>query len=62
MGGGGGGGENRRFRLKYLPRTAIKEQMLADFMAEFTPVSGQEIPNIPTCDQELIEDTSLWRL
>ena len=48
--------------VKYLSRTAIKGQMLADFITEFTPVSGQEMPNIPTCDQELIEDTSWWRL
>ena len=48
--------------MKYLPRTAIKGQVLADFVAEFTPVPGQEIPNVPTCDQELIEDTNWWKL
>ena len=36
--------------------------MLADFVAEFTPMLGQEIPNIPICDRELIEDTDWWRL
>ena len=47
--------------VKYLLRTAIKGQILVDFVAEFTPISGQEMPNVPTCDKELIEDTSWWR-
>ena len=48
--------------VKYLPRMTIKGQVLADFIAEFTPMSRQEIPNIPTCDQELIEDSDWWKL
>jgi ribonuclease HI len=28
--------------VKYLPRTAIKGQVLADFVAEFTPSSEQK--------------------
>ena len=48
--------------VKYLPRRTIKGQVLAYFIAEFTPMSRQEIPNIPTCDQELIEDSGWWKL
>ncbi len=48
--------------MKYLPRTTIKGQVLADFVVEFTPVPGQEIPNVPTCDRERIEDTSWWKI
>ena len=48
--------------MKYLPRTTIKGQVLANFVAEFTPVPGQEIPNVSTCNRKLIEDTNWWKI
>ncbi len=34
--------------VKYLPRTAIKGQVLADFVAEFTPTSEQKNIDVTT--------------
>ena len=41
------------FDNRYKPRTAIKEQILADFILEFTPAESTEAtqltPNLPIC-------------
>ncbi len=48
--------------VEYLLRTAIKGQVLADFVAEFTLASGQVESNITACYQDLVENTRWWRL
>ena len=48
--------------MKYLLRTAIKGQVLSDFVAEFTLASGQVESNIPVCYLDLVENTRWWRL
>ena len=37
--------------VKYLPRTAIKGQILADFVAEFTPATEQKDLNKTTLQE-----------
>uniref|UniRef100_A0A2N9I314 Reverse transcriptase domain-containing protein n=1 Tax=Fagus sylvatica TaxID=28930 RepID=A0A2N9I314_FAGSY len=48
--------------VKYLPRTAIKGQVLADFVAEFTPSSGQRESSAIALNQGFPEDSRWWRI
>ena len=51
--------ELSQFDIQYQPRTAIKGQELADFVAEFTEPSIPE----PTCDGPITElDIPTWQL
>ena len=47
--------ELSEYDIRYKPRTAIKGQILADFIMEFTPVE-------PTEDTQLMPDLPIWRL
>ena len=47
------------FEIRYKPRTAVKGQVLADFIAEFTP---SNIPAQPTEATKMALDLPIWRL
>ena len=47
--------ELSEFDIRYKPRTAIKEQILADFIMEFTPAEPAEA-------NQLTLDLPIWRL
>uniref|UniRef100_A0A2N9HX21 Uncharacterized protein n=1 Tax=Fagus sylvatica TaxID=28930 RepID=A0A2N9HX21_FAGSY len=48
--------------VKYLPRTAIKGQILADFVAEFTPTAEQKDLNETTFQENTPEDSGWWKI
>ena len=48
--------------VKYLPRTAIKGQLQANFVAEFTPTSQQKDKSETTFQENLPEDSSWWKI
>ncbi|KAJ9557089.1 hypothetical protein OSB04_011703 [Centaurea solstitialis] len=48
------------FDLTYKPRTVIKSQALADFVAEFSP--GVEQPSYDEINNVMIQDNQLWTL
>jgi ribonuclease HI len=48
--------------VKYLPRTAIKGQVLADFVAEFTPTSEQKNIGETTPQEDSPERTGWWKV
>ena len=48
--------------IKYLPRTAIKRQVLADFVAEFTPTLEQKDLSETTFQENSSEDLGLWKV
>jgi ribonuclease HI len=48
--------------VKYLPRTAIKGQVLADFVAEFAPTSEQKNIGKTTPQEDLPERTGWWKV
>jgi ribonuclease HI len=48
--------------IKYLPRTAIKGQVLADFVAEFTPTSEQKNIGETTPQEDSPECTGWWKV
>ena len=48
--------------VKYLPRTAIKGQVLADFVAEFTPTSKQKNIGETTPQEDSPECTGWWKV
>uniref|UniRef100_A0A2N9HQJ4 Uncharacterized protein n=1 Tax=Fagus sylvatica TaxID=28930 RepID=A0A2N9HQJ4_FAGSY len=48
--------------VKYLPRTAIKGQILADFVAEFTPTTEQEDLNKTTFQENTPENSGWWKI
>jgi hypothetical protein len=48
--------------VKYLPRTAIKGQVLADFVAEFTPTSEQKNIGKTTPQEDSPERTGWWKV
>uniref|UniRef100_A0A2N9FJP4 RNase H type-1 domain-containing protein n=1 Tax=Fagus sylvatica TaxID=28930 RepID=A0A2N9FJP4_FAGSY len=48
--------------VKYLPRTAIKGQVLADFVAEFTPTSEQKNIGETTPQEDSPECTGWWKV
>ena len=47
--------ELSEFDIRYKPKTAIKGQVLADFVMEFTSAEPAENPQTPT-------DLPIWRL
>ena len=51
--------EISEFDIRYKPRTAIKGQVLADFILEFTPSNA---PAQPTKTTQLVLDLPIWRL
>jgi ribonuclease HI len=48
--------------VKYLPRTAIKGQVLADFVAEFTPSSEQKDLSEITIQENTPKDSGWWKV
>jgi ribonuclease HI len=48
--------------VKYLPRTAIKGQVLADFVAEFTPTSERKNIGETTPQEDSPERTGWWKV
>jgi hypothetical protein len=48
--------------VKYLPRTAIKGQILADFVAEFTPTPKQKDLNETTFQENSPENSGWWKI
>ena len=42
------------FDIKYMPRTSIKGQVLADLVAEFTEPKIQELPSVGNMDEKLV--------
>ena len=48
--------------VKYLPRTAIKGQILANFVAEFTPTMEQKDINETTFQENTPEDSGWWKI
>ncbi len=48
--------------IKYLPRTAIKGQILADFVAEFTPTTEPEDLNKTTFQENTPENSGWWKI
>ena len=51
--------ELSEFDIKYKPRTAVKGQVLVDFIVEFTP---SNTPASPTETTQLAPDLPIWRL
>ena len=50
------------FDIKYMPRTSIKEQVLADLVAEFTEPEIEELPSVGNMDEKLVGTISQYRL
>jgi ribonuclease HI len=49
--------------VHYLLRTTIKGEVLADFVAKFTPPPpGEGALNLPTTDRSLIDDSIWWKI
>jgi ribonuclease HI len=48
--------------VKYLPRTAIKEQILVDFVTEFTPASRHKELNATAFQQDSLESSGWWKI
>ena len=48
--------------VKYLPRTAIKGQILADFVAEFTPTTEQKDLSETKFQENSPEDSGWWKI
>ena len=44
----------RAFDIKYMPRTSIKEQVLADLVAEFTEPPVEELESAENMDEKLV--------
>ena len=42
------------FDIKYMPRTSIKRQVLADLVAEFTEPEIEELPSVGNMDEKLV--------
>ena len=42
------------FDIKYMPRTSIKGQILADLVAEFTEPKIEELPPVGNMDEKLV--------
>ena len=56
------GYNSRGFDIKYMPRTSIKGQVLADLVAEFTEPQIEELPSIGNMDEKLVGTISQYRL
>ena len=57
----------RAFNIKYMPRTSIKGQVLADFVAEFAEPSFEESGERPSIDGKLVgmislQDSLPWKV
>ena len=52
----------RAFDIKYMPRTSIKGQVLADLVAEFTEPQIEELSSIGNMDEKLVGTISQYRL
>ena len=50
------------FDIKYMPRTSIKGQVLADLVAEFTEPEIEELPSVGNMDEKLVGMISQYRL
>ena len=50
------------FDIKYMPRTSIKGQVLADLMAEFTEPEIKELPSVGNMDEKLVGAISQYCL
>ena len=50
------------FDIKYMPRTSIKGQVLADLLAEFTKPEIEELPSVGNMDEKLVGTISQYRL
>ena len=50
------------FDIKYMPRTSIKGQILADMVAEFTKPEIEELPPVGNLDEKLVGMISQYRL
>ena len=50
------------FDIKYMPRTSIKGQVLADLVAEFTEPEIEELPSVGNMDEKLVGTISQYRL
>ena len=50
------------FDIKYMPRTSIKGQILADLVAEFTEPEIEELPLVGNMDEKLVGTISQYRL
>ena len=50
------------FNIKYMPRTSIKGQVLADLVAEFTELEIEELPSVGNMDEKLVGTISQYRL
>ena len=42
------------FDIKYMPRTSVKGQVLADLVAEFTEPKIEELPSDGNMDEKLV--------
>ena len=52
----------RAFDIKYMPRTSIKGQVLADLVAKFTEPEIEELPSVGNMDEKLVGMISQYRL
>ena len=50
------------FDIKYMPRTSVKGQVLADLVAEFTESKIQELPSDGNMDEKLVGTISQYYL
>ena len=50
------------FDIKYMPRTSIKGQVLADLVAEFTKPPIEELESAGNMDEKLVGTISQYRL
>ena len=50
------------FDIKYMPRTSIKGQVLANLVAKFTEPEIEELPSIGNMDEKLVGTNSQYRL
>ena len=48
--------------VKYLPRTAVKGQILVDFITEFTPTTEQEDLNKTTFQENTPKNSGWWKI
>ena len=56
------GYNSRAFDIKYMPRTSIKGQVLADLVAEFTEPQIEELQLAGNMDEKLVGTISQYRL
>ena len=48
------------FDIKYMPRTSVKGQVLADLVAEFTEPKIEELPSDGNIDEKLVGTISQY--